>query len=81
MKVTPDLVYDKLNSVKPGKSPGPDEWPPTVLKRLATQLCVPLDILFTKSLKSGLLPQDWKIGYIVPIFKKAVRLIIIVLYA
>ena len=68
--VTPDIVFDKLNSLKPGKSPGPDGWPSIVLKRLATQLCVPFVILFTKSLRSGLLPQDWKTGYIVPIFRK-----------
>ena len=67
--VTPDIVFDKLNLLKPGKSPGPDGWPSIVLKRLATQLCVPFAI-FTKSLRSGLLPQDWKTGYIVPIFKK-----------
>ena len=48
INVTPDLVFDKLNSLKPGKSPGPDGWPPTVLKTLATQLCVPFAILFTK---------------------------------
>ena len=46
INVTPDLVFDKLNSLKPGKTSGSDGWPPTVLKRLATQLCVPLQLLY-----------------------------------
>ena len=46
INVTPDIVFDKLNSLKPGKSPGPDGWPSIVLKRLATQLCVPLSLLY-----------------------------------
>ena len=42
------------------------------LKSCTDQLCVPLAILFIKSLESGMLPSDWNIaiGHIVPIFKK-----------
>ena len=54
--ITPSVVFDKLASLKTGKVPGPDGWPAEVFKQCADQLCVPLSILFVKSLESGLLP-------------------------
>ena len=53
-------------SLQTGKSPGPDGWPAEVFKQCADQLCVPLSVLFVKSLVGGILPEDWKIGYITP---------------
>ena len=70
INITPSIVFDKLVSLKSGKSPGPDGWPAEAFKQCADQLCVPLSILFIKSLLSGILPEDWKIGYITPIYKK-----------
>jgi len=58
IKITPATVLDKLQSLKSDKSPGPDGWPPAILKNCAKQLCVPLVILYNKSLKSGLLLKD-----------------------
>jgi len=52
VNITPASVFDKLQSPKSDKSPGPDRWPPAILKNCARQLCVPLAILFNKSLKS-----------------------------
>ena len=40
------------------------------LRETAEQICRPLSLLFTKSLKSGILPQDWKWAQVTPIFKK-----------
>ena len=68
--VTPAIVFDKLQSLKSNKSPGPDEWPSVILRNCAELLCVPLAMLFNKSLETGLLPKDWKIWHITPIFKK-----------
>jgi len=70
IEVTSATVFDKLQNLKSDKSPGPDGWPSVILKNCADQLCVPLAILYNKSLESGILPHDWKIGHIVPIFKK-----------
>ena len=64
------IVFEKLASLKTGKAPGPDGWPAEVFKQCADQLCVPLSILLNKSLESSVLPDDWKIGYITPIYKK-----------
>ena len=60
--IDPSIVFEKLASLKTGKAPGPDGWPAEVLQ-CADQLCVPLSILFNKSLESSVLPDDWKIGY------------------
>ena len=68
--IDPSIVFEKLASLKTGKAPGPDGWPAEVFKQCADQLCVPLSILFNKSLESSVLPDDWKIGYITPIYKK-----------
>ena len=68
--IDPSIVFEKLASLKTGKVPGPDGWPAEVFKQCADQLCVPLSILFNKSLESSVLPDDWKIGYITPIYKK-----------
>ena len=68
--INPSIVFEKLVSLKTGKAPGPDGWQAEIFKQCADQLCVPLSILFNKSLDSGVLPGDWKIGHIVPIYKK-----------
>lgn len=68
--INPSIVFDKLVSLKSGKSPGPDGWPVEVFKQCADQLCIPLSILYIKSLEGGILPDDWKTGYITPIYKK-----------
>ena len=70
INITPSIVFDKLVSLQTGKLPGPDGWPAEVFKQCADQLCVPLSVLFVKSLVGGILPEDWKIGYITPIYKK-----------
>ena len=68
--IDPAIVHEKLNSLKSGKAPGPDGWPAEVFKQCSDHLCIPLSILFVKSLESGHLPQDWKTGFITPIYKK-----------
>jgi len=68
------LKLDKLQNLKFDKSPGPDGWHSIILKNCADQLCAPLAILYNKSLESGVLPHDWKIGHIVPIFRREAKL-------
>ena len=57
------------------KSPGPDGWPLFANRETAEQICRPLSLLFTKSLESGILPQDWKWAraQVTPKFKKGDR--------
>jgi len=57
--INPSVVFEKFNSLKCGKAPGPDGWPVKVFKTCADHLCTPLSILFIKSLESGILLENW----------------------
>ena len=59
--------------LKVGKSPGPDQLHPRMLRELASVLKIPLFILFRKSLDKGQLPMQWKCAHVSPIFKKGSR--------
>lgn len=63
-------VARKLSNLKPFSSQGPDGLHPRVLRETATTLSGPLTALFRRSVNSGILPSDWKIGEVTPIFKK-----------
>jgi len=63
-------VFHKLSNINTSKSPGPDGWPPIVLKETADSISLPLFLIFNKSLECGLVPSSWKRGCVTPIFKK-----------
>ena len=67
------MVLKKLKALRVDKSPGPDGLHPRVLKELAEQLALPLSLVFTKSVKEGYLPYQWKRANVCPIFKKGNR--------
>jgi len=71
--ITEAAVLQKLLELKVNKSPGPDSLHSYVLKACAHTLYAPLTILYTQSLSSGVLPDEWKQAHIVPIFKKGLR--------
>ena len=73
VKVTPELVKRKLKKLRPYSSPGPDQIHPRVLFETAESITLPLTQLFQESLQSSVLPSDWKLGDIVPIFKKGCK--------
>jgi hypothetical protein len=66
-------IINLLRSIKSNKSPGPEEIPARVLKELAPQIALFLEIIFTKSINEGKVPEDWKIANVTPIFKKGNR--------
>ena len=63
-------VYNELSSLNPYKAPGPDSVHPNLLKNCASSLAHPLFLLYTQSLNSGTIPEEWKKANIMPIFKK-----------
>lgn len=69
INITPGIVYEKLLKLNPNKSPGYDQWNPYFLRELADVVCVPLSILFNKSLKEGA-HKSWLEAVIAPIYKK-----------
>ena len=68
--VSKEKIAEKIEKLKPGKSPGPDNVTVKILQTFKTSLVLPLEILFRKSLNSGNVPSEWKEANVVPIFKK-----------
>ena len=68
--VSADIVAVKLAKLKPCSAPGPDGLHPRILRELAEPLSVHLSRIFRRSLDCGQLPAEWKVGDVVPIFKK-----------
>jgi hypothetical protein len=67
-----DLIK-RLKKLKTCKAAGPDNLHPRVLKEGAESLGAPLEMIFKKSPDTGLLPTSWKLGKVIPIFKKGSR--------
>ncbi|BHF80034.1 hypothetical protein SprV_0702315800 [Sparganum proliferum] len=67
------IVRRELEALNESKSPGPDEIPPKLLKELASELSVPLSMLFQTSFDTGTLPIDWKLAHITPLYKRGSR--------
>lgn len=59
-----------LKSLDLSKSAGPDELPAVFLSNCASELTVPIAILFSRSLTEGVVPLRWKLAFISPIHKK-----------
>jgi hypothetical protein len=71
--ITTPGVEKLLRELKPHKAAGPDEIPARVLKECATSIAPIPAYIFTKSLETGDLPDDWREANISPIFKKGKR--------
>ena len=69
IQLSHDDVLKHLRAIKANKACGPDDISARILKEAATELAIPLYIIFNLSLNSGEIPDDWKSAYVVPIFK------------
>ncbi|CAB3990484.1 Hypothetical predicted protein [Paramuricea clavata] len=70
LSVTESDVLRTLKSLDPDKALGPDEIPGRILKVTANQIAPSLTRLFNKSLQVGVVPDEWKLANVVPVFKK-----------
>uniref|UniRef100_A0A803JAV9 Reverse transcriptase domain-containing protein n=1 Tax=Xenopus tropicalis TaxID=8364 RepID=A0A803JAV9_XENTR len=71
--VTQEEIQKRLEHVKVNKGPGPDGIHPRVLNELSAVIAKPLHLIFQDSLRSGMVPRDWRIANVVPLFKKGSR--------
>ena len=58
-----------LKLAKLNKSGGPDCIPPRLIKEFSYELCFPLTEIFNCSLCEGVVPDIWKMAYVVPVPK------------
>lgn len=70
VNITEREVLNCIDKLKLNKSPGPDTISPRVLKEARNEFAKPLTALFNKSLQLGVIPDDWKLANVTPIFKK-----------
>ena len=61
--------------LKEGKAPGDDGLVPMFLKNVVSEICYPLAeiLIFNSSLNEGVVPLDWRIANVTPIYKKGSR--------
>lgn len=69
IKVTGDEVLKELSDLKKNKSPGVDEINSTYLLEIKELIAEPLKKLFNKSIEMGIVPEDWKLANVTPLFK------------
>ncbi|KAI8426450.1 hypothetical protein MSG28_005277 [Choristoneura fumiferana] len=63
-------VLKAIKSLDISKGAGPDGIPPFFIKKCASNLSLPLLLIFNKSLETSTFPALWKEANIVPVFKK-----------
>ena len=68
--ISPSQIEKKLSKLNPTKSPGPDGIHTRILREVSAEISQPLAHLYSRSLRSGEVPQEWKDGHITPIFKQ-----------
>src|SRR5215813_11252394 len=68
-----DKVLKAICSLKPTKAPGPDSVYPRFLIEGAEELAEALSSIFDSSMRTGVVPRDWRHANVVPIFKKGDR--------
>ena len=64
-----DMVREKIKQLDLNKSYGPDEMHPRMLIELVDHFAEPLAIIMNKTLSEGVLPADWKLAFVTPIYK------------
>ena len=67
---TPDSIMEAISEIKLDSAPGPDGIPAILLKRCATSLSVPIYLMWSESMSSGIVPSFYKTGNVSPLFKK-----------
>ena len=71
--ITEEMAEEEIKRLKIIKSPGPDDIHPIMLIQLVSYLKKTLAFLFSKTLETGEIPQEWKKGMISSIFKKGAK--------
>ena len=70
ISVTEERVKTSIDGLREFAAPGPDGFPPKLLKILRNEIALPLAILFRKSIDDGEIPDEWRDAHVTAIHKK-----------
>ena len=70
VEITVEKVKSKIDSLRMGAAPGPDGITPRLLRSISDSIAVPLATIFKRSLDEGVVPEDWRLANVTPIYKK-----------
>ena len=73
INITVSGIEKLLKQLNPTKASGPDNISPRVLKEVASEIAPSLILIYRASMKSGIVPRDWKSAHIAPVFRKGDR--------
>lgn len=71
--VTVNEVFVLLKGLRRKKAAGPDNLPPGFLKDIAVQIAAPLTHVINTSIRTGIVPNGFKVGKITPVYKSGPR--------
>jgi len=66
-------IQQQLSLLDTNKASGPDIISSYILKNCVNEISPTLKVIFTQSLDTGVLPSDWLIAIVCPVFKKGNR--------
>ena len=70
IEINEDNILKHLTKLNTSKSAGPDGIHSKVLFETRHQIITPLCIIYKNSANNGILPQEWKMANVIPIYKK-----------
>ena len=70
IEFTTQGIVKLLQKLKPAKFAGPDNIPTRILKEYAFHIAPVLQVIYTQSYQTGILPNEWLTANIVPVYKK-----------
>ena len=71
--ITPEMIVEKLKKLKSNKAPGTDGLVSDFFLKTCETIYLPLNIIFTKTLNEGVVPEDWKLANVSAIFKNGTK--------
>ena len=77
--VSQSIVEMKLNKLNVNKASGVDGIHPSLLRELSEQLSDPLSILFRRTLDEGMVPTDWRAANVTPLYKKGIKVLLVII--
>ncbi len=70
INISEQEINDILSNLVINKANGPDEISHHMLKETSRTICLPLSILFNRSIQENSYPSCWKLANVMPLFKK-----------